>query len=165
VRLLRLGGLAEADAAADERVSRALDSGAALERFGAMVSALGGPSTLCEAPEKHLPAAPVTAPVVSEHGGWVDGIDTQAVGWAVVDLGGGRRRPSDRVDPAVGLSALCGPGIRVEAGGELARVHAADEASAARAVEAVRRAYRLGDEASVPRPMIHGRIGGAPEGD
>ena len=163
-RLLRMGGLA-ADDDAEARVAKALDSGAALERFGTMVSALGGPATLCEAPDDHLPAAPVTVPVVSERAGWVAGIDTPAIGWTVVDLGGGRRRPSDRVDPAVGLAGLCGPGARVEPGDELARVHAADEDSAARAVAAVRRAYRLAEAAPAARAMIHGRIGGAPDGD
>ncbi|HVW18208.1 MAG TPA: thymidine phosphorylase, partial [Solirubrobacteraceae bacterium] len=50
--LLALGGL-HADPA------RALDSGAAAERFAAMVAELGGPADLLERPDAHLPRAPV----------------------------------------------------------------------------------------------------------
>ena len=37
---------------------RALDSGAAAERFAGMVVELGGPAGLLDAPSRHLPAAP-----------------------------------------------------------------------------------------------------------
>ena len=54
--LLELGGL-DADPAA------ALHSGAAAERFAAMVAGLGGPADLLERPDAHLPVAPVTLAV------------------------------------------------------------------------------------------------------
>jgi thymidine phosphorylase len=165
VRLLRIGGLSGDDAQAECRVSEALDSGAALERFAAMVRGLGGPATLCEAPGRHLPAAPVQRAVSSVRAGWIDRIDTQALGWAVVDLGGGRRRPSATVDPSVGLSALRSPGTEVVRGDPLAVVHAADEDAAEAAVATVRAAYRVAGEPPAASTMIHGRLVGAPGGD
>ena len=54
--LIEQGGLAEDGRAAAEQ---ALESGAAAERFAAMIAALGGPSDLIEAPDRHLAAAPV----------------------------------------------------------------------------------------------------------
>jgi thymidine phosphorylase len=57
--LLVLGGV-EADAgAARSSAERALESGAAAERFAAMVAELGGPSDFLEAPDRHLRTAAV----------------------------------------------------------------------------------------------------------
>ena len=52
-----------------------------------------------------------------------------------MELGGGRRRETDDIDPAVGLTDVAGLG---EDAGRLATVHARDEQSAAVAEDAVR---------------------------
>ena len=144
--LLCLGGLARDEADARKRLQRALDSGAAAERFARMVAALGGPKDLLESPEEHLSSAPVIREVhaLGEDEGFVEAVDVRALGQAVVDLGGGRQRPQDEVDPAVGLSAVVGLGDRIQPGQPLALVHAQGEAEALRAERAVRRAFRIG---------------------
>jgi thymidine phosphorylase len=140
--LLALGGL-DADRAA---VERALDTGAAAERFAAMVAGLGGPSDLLEAPERHLPAAAGTVEAWPHEAGTVERVDVRAVGLAVVALGGGRVRESDPVDHSVGLTGVAARGERVGPGERpLAMVHAADPDSAERAVDALRAAYAIGD--------------------
>jgi thymidine phosphorylase len=118
-------------------------SGEALGRFARMVAALGGPADLVEQPEAYLPSAPVILPICSPVEGVVQGIDTRAIGIAVVALGGGRRHPQDNIDPAVGLSDLAFPGERVDAGHPLALVHARDQASAEQAAAAVLAAYQV----------------------
>ncbi len=143
-------GLAEDCAQARAHLLQAWRDGAALQRFNQMVDALGGPRGLHCEPWRHLPWAPVVHPVHAERGGIVQAVDTRAVGLAVVALGGGRKRPEDEVDPAVGFSALALPGERVGDEQPLGLVHARDAASAERAAAALRAAYRLGDgEASV----------------
>jgi thymidine phosphorylase len=88
----------------------------------------------------------------------VAAIDVRAVGLVVVELGGGRRKAEDRIDPAVGLSDLAGIGSRVERGSPLAMVHARSEADADRAARALRAAYRIGDTTPAPRALIYERI-------
>jgi thymidine phosphorylase len=125
--------------------ARALDSGAAAERFAAMVSELGGPADLLEAPSRHLPQAPVVREIEPAAPGVVSAIDVRAVGIAIVGLGGGRAREDDIVDHGVGLTEVAALGERVEPGARpLALVHARDEDSARRAAQAVRAAYALG---------------------
>ena len=154
--LLVLGGVQADQAAARNAAESALDGGAAAERFGAMVRELGGPADLLDAPERHLPGAPVT--LVAEPGepGTVSAVDVRAVGLAVVALGGGRTREDDPVDHSVGLSEVAAPGERVAPGGRpLALVHAPDEDSARRAADALRAAYELGDSApDTPPPVL-----------
>jgi thymidine phosphorylase len=156
--LLALGGV-EADAdAARTAVEKALDGGAAAERFAAMVTELGGPADLLEAPDRHLPKAPVTVEAEPADEGTVSAVDVRAVGLAVVALGGGRTREDDPVDHSVGLTDVAAPGEEVAPGGRpLAMVHAKDEESAQRTAEALREAYELGD-AREERPPVLGAV-------
>ncbi|MBB2898068.1 thymidine phosphorylase [Pseudomonas sp. AS2.8] len=143
---LQLAGLASDAMAAERLVLEAWQSGAALARFAAMNLALGGPSDLTERPWQHLPRAPVVRAVYPARPGWVQQVDTRALGLLVVELGGGRQRPEDEVDPAVGLADLALPGERVAQDRPLGLVHARDTASAARAVAQLQAAYVLGEE-------------------
>jgi thymidine phosphorylase len=154
--LLRLGGID-----ADPRA--ALAGGAAAERFGAMVAALGGPADLLEGPERHLPDAPIVVAAEPEQGGVVQSIDVRAVGLAVVGLGGGRRHEAEDVDHAVGLTEVAAPGERVgSAERPLALVHARDPAGAERAAAELRAAFVVAEEAPDDVPAVRERL---PAGD
>jgi thymidine phosphorylase len=147
-RLLELKGLD-----ADPRA--ALQSGDAAEHFARMVVELGGPADLLERPDAHLPQAPVTVEAHAERDGVVAAVDVRAVGLAIIDLGGGRRREDDAIDHAVGLTEVAEPGERVGPGGRpVALVHARDEDSAARAAQAVSAAFQVGDRILDPNPAV-----------
>ncbi|MGQ5525393.1 thymidine phosphorylase [Chitinimonas sp. PSY-7] len=146
-RMLLVGGLAKDDAEAHQKLQASLDSGAAAERFARMVTGLGGPADLLEAPDRYLEAAPVIVPIKVPTAGYVSTVDCRALGLVVVSLGGGRYRPEDNIDYAVGLSELAELGQRVEAGQTLAVVHARSEAAAQAAVASVQAAYQLAAEA------------------
>jgi thymidine phosphorylase len=153
--LLRLGGLEPDEQAGRAAAERALASGAAAERFAAMVRELGGPTDLLDSPDAHLPAAPLTVAAEPVEVGTVARVDVRAVGLAVVALGGGRTRETDPVDHAVGLTEVAAPGEEVAPGGRpLALVHAADDEAARRAVESLRAAYTLGDAGPAPHPVL-----------
>ncbi|MGE7154191.1 thymidine phosphorylase [Methylorubrum rhodesianum] len=156
--MLVIGGLAADVAEAEARLTAALESGRACEVFARMVTALGGPGDLVEAPERYLKRAPVVRPVTAPRSGVVERIETRAIGLAVIDLGGGRTRPQDSIDPSVGFTGLVRPGDRVEKGDPIGMVHAADEASAARAESALRSAYRIGMVPDACEPVVE-RLG------
>ena len=143
-----------------ERARAALDSGRAAETFGRMVAALGGPADFVERHESHLARAPLTGAVGAPAAGFVTAVETRAIGVSVVELGGGRRRREDDVDPAVGLTGLAPIGTRVEKGDPLAVVHARSEAALERARAAVLAAYELGGKAPQARPVIAERLEG-----
>lgn len=147
--LLCRGGLASDRASARARLQQALDSGAAAERFARMIAALGGPGDLLEHPQRHLAQAPVQLAVDAGRAGFINAIDTRALGECVVDLGGGRRTPTAAIDHAVGLARVRGRGERLASGDVLAIVHARSTEDAQRAALQVRAAYRI-DEAPMP---------------
>ncbi len=155
-RLLALIG--EEEGEAEERIADAIESGLAMERFERMVAMMGGPHDLAGTWEERLPRAPVTLAVETQEEGYAAAFDGEALGLAVVHLGGGRLKETDLVDPAVGLTEVVRRGQRVRRGDPLALVHARDEAAARRAAESVRAAIRIG-EAPELGPLVRERVG------
>ncbi len=156
--MLLLGRLAADITEATAKIEAAFASGAAAERFGRMVAALGGPSDLIEKPDKHLDAAPIVKPVFASGAGIVQAIDTRAVGLAVVALGGGRTRPQDAIDHAVGIVELAGIGDAAGPDRPLGIVHARSEAGFEAAQARLRQAYHLGEAPAGHGGLITDRI-------
>jgi thymidine phosphorylase len=153
--LLVLGGVEPDAGAARAAAERALEGGAAAERFGAMVAELGGPSGLLDAPGRYLPTAAVRVAAEPPEAGTVERVDVRAVGLAVVALGGGRARETDPVDHAVGLIDVAAPGERVGPGERpLAVVHAGDADAAERCASALSDAYVLGGAPKEGAPPV-----------
>jgi len=160
--LLALSGLASDAQAGAAALERALDSGAAAERFERMVAALGGPKNFVSRAHMALPRAPVLVDAMPEAHGFVVGIDVRAVGLAVVELGGGRARAVDAIDPAVGLTELAPIGAEVGPEAALARVHARTADQAEAAGERLRAAYRLAEAPLSHADPVIERIAGSP---
>jgi thymidine phosphorylase len=144
-------GQEEAQAA----VSKALDSGAAADRFEEMVSELGGPSNLVERPQQYLTGAPVIKPVMADTTGYVTEIETRKVGFTVVELGGGRLRAGDAIDHRVGLTELAEIGQQVDADSPIAMIHAASESDYEMACEHLKAAYTIAEEALDPPQLFY----------
>ena len=135
------------------RAERALDSGAALERFRAMVAAQGGDPRVADEADAVLPAAPVVLPVIARDAGTVGRVDPQDVARTSAVLGAGRGGKHEDIDPAVGVEVLREVGDVVGVDDELARVYARDEDAAHRAVDAIRSAFTL-EGGPVQRPSL-----------
>ena len=135
-------------------VTQALETGAAAEVFGRMVAGLGGPTDFVENFAGYLAKPQLTRAVAAPTSGHVTRIATREIGLAVVELGGGRRRADDVVNPAVGLTELVDLGVKVEAGDPLAVIHADDTAQADAAEAQVLAAYQIGEAPEVSAPVM-----------
>ena len=156
--LLALSGLARSADEGSALLQRTLESGAAAERFERMVAALGGPVDFLTRAEAALPRAGVIVEAIPERRGMVAAIDVRAIGLAVVELGGGRTRASDSIDPSVGFTELAPIGVEVGPDAPLARVHARSADDSEAAVRRLRAAYRLGDVAPARTEPVVARI-------
>jgi thymidine phosphorylase len=156
--VMRLAKLAPDERAARARLSDSLANGSAAERFTRMVASLGGPADFLERPEAYLARAPIVRDVPASTEGTITAIDTRAVGFAVIALGGGRTSHEQDIDPAVGFDRLLPRGAKVERGDPIARVHAADAARAEAAARALQRAFTIGD-GEPQAPALVERIG------
>ncbi|MDQ6772407.1 MAG: thymidine phosphorylase [Candidatus Dormibacteraeota bacterium] len=134
------------------RPSDALRSGDGLDKLWAMLEAQGG--SRAAPPRSHPVALTVPAPA----SGWVESVDALACGLAVVELGGGRLRKTDRVDHGVGLELAALVGDRVEAGAPLVQVHAPSAAAARVALPRLERAWGIVANRAARPPHILSRV-------
>ncbi len=156
--MLVQSGVASSREGGEARAAEALSSGKAAEIFGRMAHMLGGPSDLLEKPDSHLPAAPAIRPVVAKRNGWLAACNSRDIGMSLIDLGGGRRHPDDRIDHRVGFSDILPLGTRVERGEPIAFVHAASGDAAEIAAAAFQANYVIGDSAPALPPVISSRF-------
>ena len=151
-QLLQLGGLAPTLAAGLALAEAALSSGRAAECFARMVAGLGGPADVLT--DARLPAAPVQVDLVAPRDGVIASMDARSLGLVVVELGGGRRRAGDTIDPRVGLSDIRPLGSLLRAGDPLLRVHAASAAQAQAACQSLLASITLADDAAPVGPVV-----------
>ena len=151
-QLLQLGGLAPTLAAGQALAEAALSSGRAAECFARMVAGLGGPADVLT--DARLPAAPVQVDLVAPRDGVIASMDARSLGLVVVELGGGRRRAGDTIDPRVGLSDIRPLGSLLRAGDPLLRVHAASAAQAQAACQSLLASITLADTSPPVGPVV-----------
>ena len=152
--LSRLSGDAMGEARA--RAASALDSGDALEAFRRMVEAQGGDPHVVDDPGGVLPAAPVRITIESDRSGTLAAVEAEALGRASGDLGAGRRRKGDPIDPAVGIVFRPKIGDRLASGQELGEIHARTQDAAERCLSAIRAAITIGEGPVEAPPLVYG---------
>ncbi len=145
----------EATGEKDEATSRAriaslLDGGEAMECFERMVAAQGGRLS------GPLPCAPVQ-PLLADRDGWIAITDAEQMGWAVIDMGGGRKSLEDPLDHSTGLEILVRVGDQVEKGQPLVNVFCRT-AQFATIERRLRSAIPIVDEPVAALPLIGDRI-------
>jgi pyrimidine-nucleoside phosphorylase len=138
-----------------------LRSGGGRLTFERMLAAQGGHL------ERGLPVAAVQVVVTAERGGHIESIDALEVGLASLELGAGRVRKEDKVDPAAGLVIEAGVGAQVHAGDPLVTVHAKSRALVDAVTPRLRRAWRLSDREVRRPPHVLARVdkNGVTKGD
>jgi thymidine phosphorylase len=156
--MLLLGKLAASEEEARKKLQEVLDNGKAAEIFGKMVSELGGPNDFVESYENYLEKAEIVRPVYAEEEGVVTSMDTRAIGMAVVAMGGGRRKPTDSIDYAVGFSDFIALGDTADRQKPLAMVHVRNEAQFTEAQKALREAITISNTTVASKPMVFEKI-------
>lgn len=144
--ILTLGGMAKDNAEARVMLQNAVDSGAALEKLGDFIAGQGGDRNDVTDTSR-LPAARVIAEAKSPVSGYVAHIEADEVGMVSMHLGGGRATKESEIDLSVGVILRKKVGEYVTAGEVLGEIHAANEADAEKAAEALIVCYEFTDKA------------------
>lgn len=136
---------------ATAELNRQLDSGAALATFREMVTAQGGN---LNAERRRAPELLVDA----TQSGFITAVDTEALGLAIIELGGGRKRAEDNVDHSVGMEVLARIGDPVSKGDSLARVFGHDVSPPT--ISQIRDAFQIGPNPVASPQLIVDRVCG-----
>jgi pyrimidine-nucleoside phosphorylase len=152
-RMVQLGERATSEAEGEALVARALESGAALEKFRAMLSRQGGDPQVVSHPER-LPQASHRRQLSANTSGFVARVDAEAIGRAAVLLGAGRERVDDAIDLAAGVMIEKKPGDAVHAGDALAILHYNDPRKLDEAAALAQAAFSIESVAPPRQPLI-----------
>jgi thymidine phosphorylase len=149
---LLLGGAVPSIEAGRQAYRDAIASGRALQKFRDIVRWQGGRTAVVD-DSSLLPQSAFTAPLPAPRGGYVESMNTEAIGTAMCILGAGRETLDSVVDPAVGMRVMKKIGDRVETGEPLAWIYYNNQARFEETRRRLREAYFYSD-APVVRPEL-----------
>ena len=120
--MVHLAGLAPSYAAGVKKAKEALKSGKALAKFKELIKNQGGDPKVCDN-YKLLPVATEKTTVLATKSGFIKAMDNERIGLICVDLGGGRKKTSDKVDFSVGMVFHKNLGQKVKKGEALLTIY------------------------------------------
>jgi pyrimidine-nucleoside phosphorylase len=120
--MLHLAGKDSYSQSGYQLAEAALTDGSALAVFFKMIDAQGGDVSVFDDPAFHKPGA--TQVLNAWESGYLDDMDTTAIGWAVQRLGAGREKAGEPVDPHAGILFHARRGAHVEQGQPIATLYA-----------------------------------------
>ncbi len=155
--MLVLAGAAKSTEEGKDRLMRALESGAGLEKFRELVTAQGGDPRVADN-WTILPQAKVVRQVRVGRKGYVQSMDTTLLGLAAQGMGAGRVKKTDTLDYATGFVLPVRIGDQVGPDDLFFTLYARSEADADRAEQAVRSAIVIGEEPCQRPPQWYATV-------
>lgn len=152
-RMMTLSGVAPDTESALEILEELIAQGTAWEIFQKMVAAQGGDVASVTTPGA-LPQAACAVPVPAPKSGFVARVAADGVGQVALQLGAGRRKTDDIIDPGAGVCRLVQHGEAVQAGEPLMELRCANLAMAEELVAEAVRAVAIQDTPPPPRQLI-----------
>lgn len=143
--ILKLAGMGEDLQVNARKIIGNIENGKAFEKFRELVANQGGDTSYIENPDK-LGKAAYIYPVSAKESGFVQRVDAGIIGEVVVELGAGRRKKEDTIDPLVGVVLQKKIGDKIEKGDILAFVHSNKEEKAKWAITEIERAFKVSKE-------------------
>jgi pyrimidine-nucleoside phosphorylase len=136
-----------------------LDSGAGFDKLRALVQAQGGDVRMVDNPAL-LPQARLHEVIPAPRSGWVSQVNALRVAQATLELGAGREKKEDPIDPAVGVVTHVKVGDRIEADAPAFTIHANEEGRLVRARSQLEAALEIAAEEVPPLAAFYDTIYG-----
>ena len=136
---------------------KALESGAAFEKFRLFVKAQGGDPSYVTNPEKLVISESKTVVRLLQPG-YLETLDALLIGKAVLALGGGRELKGEAIDHSVGVEIHAKPGQFLKADALLATVYHNNWRGYETAMKLVKDAFTLGQNPVTAPPLILERL-------
>jgi pyrimidine-nucleoside phosphorylase len=157
--LLAMAGVVADEAEGRRLAEQAIADGRALAKLAEVVAAQGGDASFITTPEK-LPQAPWIERIAAPQTGYIAAIDAEAVGRVAGQLGAGRQRKGDAIDPSLGLLLRAKVGDHLATGEPLVEIPARSRRQATAVRKTLLAAYRWSDQPPPPQPLLLERIEG-----
>jgi thymidine phosphorylase len=97
-----------------KKINTVVSSGLAAEKFEKMVHALGGPVDILSSYKKYLEVSSFKKEIFSKRAGWIKNIKTRELGLILIELGGGRKQITDKINYNVGYNNVLNVGDKID---------------------------------------------------
>ncbi len=105
------------------KINTVINNGLAAEKFEMMVAALGGSKNILTSYEKDLTNSSIRKDIFSSDEGWIEKIHTRELGLILIELGGGRKQVTDKIDYGVGFDNVLNVGDEINSSIPLLRLY------------------------------------------
>ncbi len=150
--MIFLGGKASSIEEGIEISQSLINNGMAFQKFYEIVKAQGGKVSFIENPEKY-PKSKFVKKIVSKESGYICEIDTFSVGMAALELGAGRMKKEDKIEPKAGIIFYPKIGDYIEKGMPIAELYCESAKKVRPAVQRIYDAIKL-SETKVQKPEL-----------
>jgi len=106
-----------------KKINTVVSSGLAAEKFEKMVHALGGPVDILSSYKKYLEVSSFKKEIFSKRAGWIKNIKTRELGLILIELGGGRKQITDKINYNVGYNNVLNVGDKIDSSQSILTVY------------------------------------------
>ncbi len=140
--MIKAAGKGDDIEANKEKIAKVIKNKKALNKFKQMVERQGGDTSYIDNTDKFKKAKYIM-PVIAEESGYVSECNAEKIGQICLNLGAGRKKKTDKIDFAVGVTLCKKVSDKVEEGEILAYIHANNSKLATDGVEQMQDAYKI----------------------
>lgn len=156
-KMLVLSNLAKDASDATDKLTKALKSGAGLNKLKQMLIALGGRDEYVDAPEKLINVKEIID-IYPEKAGYIGDMYANMIGTSAQLLGAGRAKKGDIIDPSTGLIMHIRRGDCVSPGNPIATMYVNDDSHLNEAKHMLLDSISILNEPPTPMPMVYKEV-------
>ena len=152
VEMLQLCQISKNMNEAGDMFDKVIQNGSALEYFKKFIKTQGGNSDVCD-DVSLLPHAKFEIPVISQKTGWIEAIDSQQIGYSLVDIGAGRKKLDSNLDYGAGAFFPKKIGDFIQKDEELGTIFCDDQQTGKVAATKIRDSFTI-SETEIKKPDL-----------
>ena len=141
------------------QAQKAVESGAAYEKFIEFLQNQGGKTDVIDHPERYY-AQPHCVTVTADRDGWLNTRNAEEIGRGSMMMGAGRATKEDAIDVTAGVELCAAVGEKVTKGQPLFKAYAQDESKLQAGLELLKANIVVSETEPEHQPHIYGRVGG-----
>ena len=157
IEMLLLSEVATTEIEAMKMIEDVIKNGKALKCFKNSIAAQGGNSTVCD-DVSLLPQAKYKIPIISQRSGWIHSINSQQIGYALIEIGAGRKTLDSKLDYSSGAYLTKKVGDEISENETIGYVYCNDKNEGNNTITKILNSYKLIDEKVQKETIILDRI-------
>ncbi len=152
-QMLLLCDLAKDEHDAQQKIQKAIKSGKALEHLRQFIKLQNGNEKVADEPNL-LPQAKIQVPILATKSGYIHAIDSQAIGYALIELKAGRQKLTDLLDYGTGAKFTAKIGDEVSKNQELGAVYCQNQNDGKIVAEKIAKSLQIQTDKTAKRQLI-----------